>query len=169
MSSQKPIFHIVLVEPEIPQNTGSIGRLCLATASALHLIEPLGFEISDRTLKRAGLDYWQHLKVHQYKNLEAFLESIPPEAPKILLENTGKKLIYDFKIEPGTYFFFGQETTGLPKSFMDQHPDRVARIPMFDKRVRSLNLAQTVSMTLSEGLRQNPHIWPGDGLTPTIG
>jgi len=158
------MFHCVLVEPEIPQNTGSIGRLCLATGTTLHLIEPFGFELSDRTLKRAGLDYWQHLKVERYPNLESFLSRLPPDSPKLLLSKKATKSFYEYKINPGTYFFYGKETKGLPESLTEEFKESLVRIPMFDPRVRSLNLAQTVAIGIYEGLRQNVHAWPNAGM-----
>ncbi len=162
------MFHCVLVEPEIPQNTGSIGRLCLATQTTLHLIEPFGFELSDRTLKRAGLDYWQHLKVERYANLDDFFSRNPDAANKsgsrLLLSKKGKKSFFDFKIPLGTYLFFGKETKGLPESLTEKYPEDLVRIPMFDSRVRSLNLAQSVAIGLYESLRQNQIAWPHDGL-----
>lgn len=145
---------VVLIEPEIPQNTGSIGRLCLATQSELHLIEPLGFEITHSRLKRAGLDYWEHLKVHTHKNLDAFLSTLPPDAPLAFFEVEGGRTIYDHRFEPGTVLFFGKETAGIPQYLMNRYPDRVLRIPLYDARVRSLNLANSVSVALYEAIRQ---------------
>ncbi|MGK5089226.1 tRNA (cytidine(34)-2'-O)-methyltransferase [Bdellovibrionota bacterium FG-2] len=147
-------FHVVLVEPEIPQNTGSIGRLCLATGCTLHLIEPLGFEITHARLRRAGLDYWEHLKVQRHPGLKEFLESISPNAPKVFLSKKSGKTLYEHKFEPGTYFFFGKETMGLPEWVIGQYPLDTFRIPMFDARVRSLNLSNTVSIAVYEAIRQ---------------
>lgn len=145
---------IVLIEPEIPQNTGSIGRLCLATQSELHLIEPLGFEITHSRLKRAGLDYWEHLKVHTHKSLDHFMETLPPNAPLVFFEVEGGRTIYDHRFEEGSYLFFGKETAGIPQYLMNRYPDRVLRIPLYDARVRSLNLSNSVGIALFEAIRQ---------------
>jgi len=147
-------LNVVLVEPEIPQNTGSIGRLCLATGSTLHLVEPLGFEITDAHLRRAGLDYWEHLRVVRHPGLEAFLASIPPGAPKAFLSKKAGSTVFERRFEPGTYLIFGKETMGLPDSILNEHPLDSFRIPMFDARVRSLNLSQAVAITVYEAIRQ---------------
>ncbi|OFZ17791.1 MAG: tRNA (uridine(34)/cytosine(34)/5-carboxymethylaminomethyluridine(34)-2'-O)-methyltransferase TrmL [Bdellovibrionales bacterium GWB1_55_8] len=147
-------LNVVLVEPEIPQNTGTIGRLCLATGSTLHLVEPLGFEITDARLKRAGLDYWEHLRVIRHANLEAFLKTLPPNAPKILFSKKAGHTLYEHKIEPGSYLIFGRETFGLPESLIASYPTDTVRIPMYDARVRSLNLSNTVSIAVYEAIRQ---------------
>ncbi len=152
--SQTPTFQVVLFEPEIPQNTGSIGRLCLATQTILHLVEPMGFEITESRLRRAGLDYWEHLKVVTHKSIEAFFESLPPNAPMVFLENRAGASIYDHKFEPGTYLIFGKETTGIPDWVQNRYAAQTRFIPMFDARVRSLNMAQSVSIVLYEGIRQ---------------
>lgn len=145
---------VVLIEPEIPQNTGSIGRLCLATQSELHLIEPLGFEITHSRLKRAGLDYWEHLKVHTHKSLDHFFETIPENAPLVFFEVEGGHTLYDHQFEKGSYLFFGKETAGIPQYLMNRYPDRVLRIPLYDARVRSLNLSNSVSIAVFEAIRQ---------------
>ena len=147
-------FHVVLVEPEIPQNTGSIGRLCLAAGITLHLVEPLGFDISDTAVKRAGLDYWPHLTLVVHKSIEAFLEYLPPDAPKVFLSKKAGNTLYEHKFEPGTYFLFGKETAGLPDVLINRFPMDTMRIPMYDARVRSLNLAQSVAICVYEGIRQ---------------
>src|SRR4051812_39482780 len=103
-------LHVVLVEPEIPQNTGSIGRLCLATGTTLHLVEPLGFEITDAQLKRAGLDYWEHLKVIRHKSAEEFIQTLPPDAPKVFLSKKAGNTLFEHEFKPGTYIIFGKET-----------------------------------------------------------
>jgi tRNA (cytidine/uridine-2'-O-)-methyltransferase len=150
-------FKVVLIEPEIPQNTGNIGRLCLATQSELHLIEPMGFEITDSRLKRAGLDYWEHLKVKIHPGIDAFFEQLPPCAPLVFFEVDGGKSLYEHQFDPGSYLFFGKETSSIPHWIMNKYPDRVLRIPMFDARIRSLNLANSVSIALYEAIRQNQH------------
>jgi tRNA (cytidine/uridine-2'-O-)-methyltransferase len=147
-------LNVVLVEPEIPQNTGSIGRLCLATGATLHLVEPLGFEITDAHLRRAGLDYWEHLKVVRHPSLEAFLASLPPNAPKAFLSKKAGNTVFESQFEPGTYLIFGKETMGLPDSVLNEYPLDSFRIPMFDARVRSLNLSQAVAITVYEAIRQ---------------
>ncbi len=147
-------FHVVLVEPEIPQNTGSVGRLCLASGCTLHLIEPLGFDISESAVKRAGLDYWEHLKVVTHPSVEDFFSKLPPEAPKVFLSKKAGKTLYEHEFKPGTYFFFGKETAGLPDWILNRYAADCIRIPMFDARVRSLNLATAVGITVYEGVRQ---------------
>jgi len=147
-------LHVVLVEPEIPQNTGSIGRLCVATQCTLHLIEPLGFDISAAAVKRAGLDYWEHLKLKTHPSLEAFFDSIPKDAPKVFLSKKAGHTLYEWKFEPGTYLFFGKETAGLPDWVLNRYPTETMRIPIYDARVRSLNLATAVGISVYEAIRQ---------------
>jgi len=147
-------FHVVLVEPEIPQNTGSVGRLCLAAGCTLHLVEPLGFDVSASAVKRAGLDYWEHLKVEVHPSIEDFFEKFPKDAPKVFLSKKSGKTIYEHEFQPGTYFFFGKETAGLPDWILNRYSADCVRIPMFDARVRSLNLATAVGITVYEGVRQ---------------
>jgi tRNA (cytidine/uridine-2'-O-)-methyltransferase len=147
-------INVVLVEPEIPMNTGTIGRLCLATGSTLHLIEPLGFEISDRQLKRAGLDYWKYVNVKTYPDLEMFLQSIPPSAQRVFFSTKGEKSFFQHAFQPGSYLFFGSETRGLPKSLLQSNQDTTYRIPQYDKRVRSINIANAVSVAVYEAIRQ---------------
>jgi tRNA (cytidine/uridine-2'-O-)-methyltransferase len=147
-------LNVVLIEPEIPQNTGSIGRLCLATGTTLHLVEPLGFEITHSRLKRAGLDYWEHLKVVVHPSLEVFLQSLPAGAPKVFFSKKAGHTLFEHKFEPGTYLIFGKETMGLPDWVINQYPTETTRIPMYDARVRSLNLANAASVALYEAIRQ---------------
>lgn len=147
-------LHIVLVEPEIPQNTGSIGRLCLATGTTLHLVEPLGFEITHAKLKRAGLDYWEHLRVVQHPGLEEFLRGLPADAPKIFFSKKAGHTLFEHRFVPGTYLIFGKETMGLPDWVINHYPTETVRIPMYDARVRSLNLANSASITVYEAIRQ---------------
>ncbi|MBI4388635.1 MAG: tRNA (cytidine(34)-2'-O)-methyltransferase [Nitrospinae bacterium] len=147
-------LHIVLVEPQIPLNTGSIGRVCLATETALHLVEPLGFEIDDYHLRRAGLDYWEHLTVTRHKDLPAFLESVPAHAPKFFFSARGTRPHYDCRFEKGSYLFFGSEVKGLPKELLEENAGRVFRVPQYDPRVRSLNLANVASVVVYEAMRQ---------------
>lgn len=147
-------LNVVLIEPEIPQNTGSIGRLCLATGSTLHLVEPLGFSIDDSALKRAGLDYWQHLKVKVHPSAEAFMASLPPDAPKAFLTKKAGHTLFEHEFKPGSYLIFGKETAGLPDWILNAHPTESLRIPMYDARVRSLNLSNAVSICVYEAIRQ---------------
>lgn len=146
-------FNIVLVEPEIPQNTGNIARTCAATGATLHLVEPLGFTITDRSLKRAGLDYWDKLGVKFYRSLDALFAAYP-EAPYIFFSTKGKKAHTDLSYPPGTFLVFGKETAGLPEALVFANMERVARIPMRDG-LRSLNLSNSVAVGLYEALRQN--------------
>ncbi len=147
-------LNVVLVEPEIPQNTGSIGRLCLATGSTLHLVEPLGFEITHAKLKRAGLDYWEHLQVRRHPSLEEFMASLPPSAPKVFFSKKAGHTHFEHQFVPGTYLIFGKETAGLPEWLIESHALETVRIPMFDARVRSLNLSNSVSIAVYEAIRQ---------------
>jgi len=147
-------INVVLVEPEIPMNTGTIGRLCLATGSILHLIEPLGFEISDRRLKRAGLDYWKHVNVKTYSNLETFLQSIPPAAQRVYFSTKGEKDLFQHTFQPGAYLFFGSETRGLPKSLLQSNQETTYCIPQYDDRIRSINIANAVGIAVYEAIRQ---------------
>jgi tRNA (cytidine/uridine-2'-O-)-methyltransferase len=138
-------LHVVLVEPEIPPNTGNVARLCAATGCALHLVEPLGFRIDDRELKRAGLDYWDALAVVVHPSLEALLETFAP--PRLWLLSTHAQRPYtDAEFARGDALVFGKETAGLPRALLDAHPERALRIPMRDGAVRSLNLSTAVGI-----------------------
>lgn len=147
-------LNIVLVEPEIPMNTGTIGRLCLATETTLHLIEPMGFEINDSKLKRAGLDYWKFVQVKIYPNLDNFFQKIPPDAPKIFFSTKGKCEFFEHTFKKNSYMFFGSETRGLPKSLLQSHQDSTYRIPQYDDRVRSINIANAAGIAVYEAIRQ---------------
>ena len=149
-------MHIVLVEPEIPPNTGNIARSCAATGSVLHLVEPLGFSIDDRSLKRAGLDYWQYVKLEVHGSLEEFMEKYAPSGRRMFLATTkGGRLYTDVRFEDEDMILFGRETAGLPRPFIEAHKDMAVRIPMSaDTRLRSLNLANSVNIILFESLRQ---------------
>ena len=147
-------LNIVLVEPEIPMNTGTIGRLCLATDTRLHLIEPFGFEINDKHLRRAGLDYWKYVNVKTYSNLNIFLEQIPAPAQKVFLSTKGKKNFFQHQFLPGAYLFFGSETRGLPQSLIQSNIEKTYRIPQYDDRVRSINIANAASVVIYEAIRQ---------------
>ncbi len=145
---------IVLVTPEIPTNTGTIGRLCLATNSTLHLIDPLGFEINDSRVKRAGLDYWKHLQIVRHKNLDAFFDSLPPEAPTTFFSTKAKTSVFEQKFKKGSYLIFGCETKGLGKELLEKFSEHTFKIPQYDDRVRSLNLANAASIAVYEAIRQ---------------
>ncbi len=146
------MLNIVLVEPEIPMNTGNIARTCAATGSVLHLIEPLGFDISDRAVKRAGLDYWYLVDVRVYASLEDFFEKTGAE--DIWLMSTKAPQAYvEAEFRDGCYLMFGKETRGLPEHFLEAHRNRAVRIPMISE-ARSLNLANSVAIVTYEALRQ---------------
>jgi len=145
---------VVLVTPEIPTNTGSIGRLCLATNSKLHLIEPLGFDINSSRVKRAGLDYWKHLQVIRHKNFEAFLSFLPNDALTVFFSTKSKNSLYTKEFKKGSYLIFGCETKGLGKELTDKFSKDTFSIPQYDDRVRSLNLANAASIVLYEAIRQ---------------
>ena len=148
-------MNIVLVEPEIPPNTGNVARLCAATHSTLHLIEPLAFEMSDRQMKRAGMDYWRQVEWHRWKNWKAFQEQLAPDARLWFIESDGPRRYDEASFQTGDYLVFGRETLGLPKVWLDEHRDRWQRIPMFNPQSRSLNLSNAVALVLFEALRQN--------------
>lgn len=148
-----PPLRIVLVEPEIPPNTGNIARLCAATGSALHLVEPLGFRLTDRHLRRAGLDYWPHVELHRHADFARFLEEVRP--PRLFLFSTAGATAYtDAAFQPGDALVFGSESRGLPAALLEAHRDRVLGIPMQTRHVRSLNLADSAAIVLYEALRQ---------------
>jgi len=148
------LLNIVLIEPEIPQNTGTIGRLCLALQSRLHLVKPLGFDISDQQLKRAGLDYWKYLDLKVHENIDSFFHDIPPDASMALFSKKAGHVYTDFQYKKGMYLIFGKETAGIPDWILNKYPTDTVRIPILDARVRSLNLANAVSIGAYEALRQ---------------
>lgn len=147
-------MHIVLVEPEIPPNTGNVARLCAGTKTTLHLIEPFGFKLDDAQLKRAGMDYWQHVEWHRWKNWLAFAQSVPASAQLWFVESNGPKLYSEAKFSADDYLVFGRETAGLPKKLLEENRERWLRIPMFNAKARSLNLSNCVALVLFEALRQ---------------
>jgi len=147
-------MHVVLLEPEIPPNTGNVARLCAATKSTLHLIEPFGFQLDDRQLKRAGMDYWQHVQWHRWKNWAEFSASVPPEARLWFIESNGPKRYTDAPFQPNDYLVFGRETAGLPRALLEINREQWLRIPMFNPAARSLNLSNCVALILFEALRQ---------------
>ena len=147
-------LNIVLHEPEIPQNTGNISRTCAATGASLHLIEPLGFEITDRHLKRAGLDYWQYLDIHYYKNIQDFFsKNTDSENSFWFFTTKGKKIYTEPEYKGNVFLFFGKETKGLPEELLYENYDKCVRIPMLDG-LRSLNLSNSVAIAVYEVLRQ---------------
>jgi len=146
-------YNIVLIEPEIPTNTGNIGRLSLASGSNLHLVKPFGFEITDARLKRAGLDYWQHLSLHIYENIEEFYAKNSTKK-MIYLSSHGSKTYDEIPFEDDLFIIFGKESVGLPKEITDQYADDLYTIPMFSQHIRSLNLANAVAIVVFEGIRQ---------------
>lgn len=149
----KNMLNIVLFEPEIPANTGNIGRTCVATGTRLHLIEPLGFRLNEKAIKRAGMDYWSDLDVTTYVNYEEFLEKNP--GAKIYMATTKSRQTYtEVSYEPDCYIMFGKESAGIPEEILVNHPDTCVRIPMIGE-TRSLNLSNSVAIVLYEALRQN--------------
>lgn len=145
-------INIVLHEPEIPQNTGNISRTCAATGASLHLIEPLGFEITDAKLKRAGLDYWQYLDIHYYKNLEDFYLK-NPDALCFYFTTKAPRSYTEIEYPDNCYLFFGKETKGLPEELLEKNLERCVRIPMLEN-LRSLNLSNSAAIAVYEVLRQ---------------
>ena len=145
-------MHIVLVEPEIPGNTGNIARLCAATGASLHLVRPLGFSVDDRYLKRAGLDYWHLVDIHYYDSVEEVLAAYP-DAPRFLLTTHAHRSYTRVEYTKDSLLIFGKESAGLPEAFRMAHEDECIRIPMMPE-ARSLNLANSVSIVLYEALRQ---------------
>lgn len=146
-------LNIILHEPEIPGNTGNIGRTCVATGTRLHLIEPLGFRLNDKTIKRAGMDYWEHLDVTRYDDWNDFLER-NPNAKIYFATTKGKHVYTEVAYEPDCFLMFGKESGGIPEEILVQHPEQCIRIPMIGE-TRSLNLSNSVAVVLYEALRQN--------------
>lgn len=145
-------MNIILHQPEIPQNTGNIGRTCVATGTALHLIEPLGFRLDEKSIKRAGMDYWQHLEVHRYTNFQEFLEKNPNA--KIWMATTKAKHTYsEVTFGENDFIMFGKESAGIPEEILVDYEDTCIRIPMLPE-IRSLNLSNSVAIVLYEALRQ---------------
>ena len=145
-------MHIVLHQPEIPGNTGNIGRTCVATGTSLHLIEPLGFRLDEKSIRRAGMDYWEHLEVSRYMNFTDFQEKHP--GAKIWMATTKAKRTYtEVTYSPDDYIMFGKESAGIPEEILVEHEDNCIRIPMLPA-IRSLNLSNSVAVVLYEALRQ---------------
>lgn len=148
------VLNIVLVEPEIPQNTGNIARTCAATGTRLHIIEPMGFKIDDRKLKRAGLDYWHLLDITYYKNLDDFFEKNPSGQYRFFTTKAQHRYT-DVEYGDNVFLFFGKETKGLPEELLFKNPEKCVRIPMInDSSARSLNLSNSVAIAVYEVLRQ---------------
>ena len=145
-------LNIVLHEPEIPQNTGNIARTCAATGTALHLIEPLGFSIDEKAVRRAGLDYWSHLSLFVYSSIEDFFKQ-NPEGPFFFCTTKAKRTYADVHYPTGSYLIFGKESAGLPEELLKAHPQSCIRIPMKDK-IRSLNLSNAAAIVCYEALKQ---------------
>jgi tRNA (cytidine/uridine-2'-O-)-methyltransferase len=147
------VFNVVLIEPEIPPNTGNIGRLCLATGSTLHLVKPLGFSIDDRTLKRAGLDYWKEVDLKLWDSFTDLYGAVPEkEARVFFLTTKTDRPYYEVAFQPGDFLVFGRETKGLPEALLGNHSTKLLTIPM--RGTRSLNLATAVAIVLFEAVRQ---------------
>jgi tRNA (cytidine/uridine-2'-O-)-methyltransferase len=147
-------MNVVLLEPEIPPNTGNVARLCAATRTTLHLIEPFGFTLDDAALKRAGMDYWQHVTWRRWKNWSLFSAAVPPGAKLWFIEQGGSKLYTEAQFGPDDYLVFGRETAGVPKTLLVSNYKTWLRIPMFNPDARSLNLSNCVALVLFEALRQ---------------
>ncbi len=149
----KTPIHIVLINPEIPHNTGAIGRVCVGLGCSLHLIRPLGFHLSEQYIKRAGLDYWEHLDVRVHDNWQSFLDDIKPTRV-FFLSTRGERSLYDCKFASGDALAFGSESHGLPKVFYERYADHLFKIPMPGDHARSINLANAVSIASYEAYRQ---------------
>ncbi len=150
-------IHVVMVEPEIPQNTGNIARTCAATGAKLHLVHPLGFDISEKAVKRAGLDYWDKVEIEEHTSFKEFLEKYKPEENNMFFATTKGKHVYsepDYKNKKEIFILFGKETKGLPEDILQKYIDKTIRIPMRET-LRSLNLSNSVNIVLYEVYRQN--------------
>ena len=147
-------MHIVLVEPEIPPNTGNVARLCAATRTSLDLIEPFGFKLDDARLKRAGMDYWRQVKWERWPSWRAFREKLPASARLWFIESGGPQAYTAADYSPDDYLVFGRETAGLPRKLLEEHRDHWLRIPMFNPEAGSLNLSNCAALVLFEALRQ---------------
>jgi len=148
------VFNIVLVTPQIPNNTGAIGRLCVNTDSTLHLIKPLGFDITEKAVRRAGLDYWNKLDLHVYENLEDFLQKHSEDSRFFFATTKTNTPYFEAEFQENDYIFLGSETAGLPETLLAQYPDQCITVPM-SKEGRSLNLAISTGIILYDAIRQN--------------
>lgn len=149
------MFNVVLLEPRIPQNTGTIGRLCYALGAKLHLIKPYGFEITEKALRRAGLDYWKELELFEYEDIEDFWSKNPLSDRHFFATTKTESLYFEKEYEPNDYFYFGREDAGLPESLLEKNPDTCITIPMVKDTTRSLNIANSVSVVVYEAIKQN--------------
>ena len=147
------MLSVALVEPEIPQNTGNIARLCAATRTPLHIVGVTGFRMDDRAVRRAGLDYWDEVSITRHRDLEA-LQASQTHARMLYFSTKGERLLWDYKFERDDFLVFGPETRGLPEPLLKANWDRCLTIPMLNRKVRSLNLATSVGIVLYEALRQ---------------
>ena len=147
------MFHVALVEPEIPQNTGNIARLCAATKTDLHIVGPAGFRLDDRAVRRAGLDYWDQVSVQRHRDLSDLYQSLA-HSRFLFFTTKGERTLWEEKFQPHDCLVFGPETRGLPEILLKENWERCLRIPMLNPKVRSLNLANTVAIALYEALRQ---------------
>lgn len=147
-------MNVVLVEPEIPPNTGNVARLCAATRTRLHLVEPFGFKLNDTELKRAGMDYWHHVEWHRWPSWGAFEAALSEQSRLWFVESGGPRVYADVRFLPHDFLVFGRETAGLPKILLERHRERWLRIPMPNPNARSLNLSNCVALVLFEALRQ---------------
>jgi len=148
------VFNIVLVTPQIPNNTGAIGRLCVNTNSSLHLIKPLGFDITEKAVRRAGLDYWEKLDLHLYENLDDFFQKHTDNSRFFFATTKTDRPYFEIKFQENDFIFFGSETAGLPKNILEKFPDQTLTIPM-SREGRSLNLAISTGIVLYDAIRQN--------------
>lgn len=146
-------FNIVLIEPEIPNNTGNIGRLALATGSTLHLVKPFGFELNDKRLKRAGLDYWQHISLFIYENIDEFYD-VHHEKNMVYFSSHGEKEYWTIDYQEELFLVFGKESVGLSNEIIKANANNLYKIPLYSEHIRSLNLANAVAVITYEGLRQ---------------
>lgn len=151
---ESPSLHVVLVHPEIHWNTGNAGRTCLAAGARLHLVRPLGFSLSDRQVRRAGLDYWERVAPRVWENLEDLEAHLPQLGTPFFLTAEAPRHLWEVEFPPATVLVFGGESAGLPHDLRARHPERLVRIPMLDRQIRSLNLSTAVAVTLYEVLRQ---------------
>jgi tRNA (cytidine/uridine-2'-O-)-methyltransferase len=147
-------MNVVLVEPEIPPNTGNVARLCAAAGAVLHLVEPLGFRLDDKELLRAGMDYWQHVRWKRWESLDALRAEAPPAGRFFYVTTRSSRPYTAPRYAEGDYLVFGKETAGLPDALLADHPGETITIPMFNPAARSLNLATAVGIVLYEALRQ---------------
>jgi len=153
--SNQQLFRIVLIEPEIPQNTGNIGRTCVATSCELHLVGKMGFEINDKNLKRAGLDYWPFLKWHRHADYASWWKNVEDPSRVWYFTTKTDRTFFEPQFQPGDWLVFGKETKGLDPEILAQFPEQTVTIPMVGEGARSLNLATSVAIAAYEGVRQN--------------